>query len=126
MTGVKYDKDKARWDLLPWREVAEVVAVLTHGAKKYADDNWKSVEDSEDRYFAAAMRHLTAWWEGDCYDPESKQHHLAHAVCCLLFLMWFDLEVSDLFRGLAEDAPDERTVPGSSSNAPRRPPLLEL
>jgi hypothetical protein len=84
------DTGKARWDLLPWRSVGEVVRVLTHGAVKYAPDNWQKVPEPRNRYFAAAVRHLTTWWDGEKVDPESGLSHLAHAVCCLLFLMWFD------------------------------------
>jgi len=88
--GEKRDDGKPRWDLLPWPEVGQVVGVLTFGAAKYADDNWQKVPDARRRYFAAAMRHLTAWWEGERIDPESGRHHLAHATCCVLFLLWFD------------------------------------
>ena len=27
---------------------------------------------------------------GEQLDPESKLPHLAHAVCCLLFILWFE------------------------------------
>ena len=89
-TGAKHDNGKARWDLLPWRQVASVVDVLTVGAQKYAPENWKLVQDARARYFAAAHRHLAAWQEGQLLDPETRLPHLSHAVCCLLFLMWFD------------------------------------
>ena len=88
--GTKYDGEKPRWDLLPYKPVEAVVNVLTHGAQKYADDNWKQVPDARRRYFAAAQRHLTAWYEGEQTDPESGMNHLAHATCCALFLLWFD------------------------------------
>lgn len=89
--GTKHDAGKARWDLLPMAEVAQVVDVLTDGAVKYAPDNWMAVPTPRERYFAAAMRHISAWWTGERLDPESGRHHLAHAVCCLLFLMWHDV-----------------------------------
>lgn len=90
IVGAKHDAGKPRWDLLPWDPVAEVVDVLTFGAEKYGADNWKHVDEPEDRYFAAAMRHLIAWKEGPPFDRDSGKHHLAHAVCCLLFLIWGD------------------------------------
>ena len=40
----------------------------------------------------ACHRHLQAWWSGERLDKESGLPHLAHAVCCLLFLMWGDDE----------------------------------
>lgn len=88
--GVKYDSEKPRWSLLPWEQVKQIVNVLTFGAKKYADDNWQKVPQSRDRYFSALMRHITSWKSGERIDSESGLSHLAHAGCCLLFLMWGD------------------------------------
>lgn len=51
-------------------------------------DNWKQLDNQRQRYFAAAMRHLTQWQSGKILDEESGQHHLAHAACNLLFLLW--------------------------------------
>ena len=88
--GIKFDGEKTRFDLLPWNEIKQVADVLTQGSIKYADDNWKFVPDSKKRYFAATMRHLVAWKEGEKIDKESGISHLAHAICCLLFLLFFD------------------------------------
>jgi hypothetical protein len=88
--GKKFDQDKSRWDLLPFGALEQVAQVITYGAKKYEPENWKKVPESRGRYFAASLRHLTAWFRGEKLDPESGLPHLAHAACCLLFLMWFD------------------------------------
>lgn len=88
MEGEKHDTGKLRWDLLHYDAIEEVVRVLTYGAQKYDDENWKKVPGLRRRYFAAAMRHLTKWWMGEKNDPESGLHHLAHASCCIMFLMW--------------------------------------
>jgi hypothetical protein len=88
MKGIKHDKDKLEWWLLPFKSLEPVVRVLMFGAKKYAPDNWKNVEPYRERYFSACMRHLTAWFEGERKDPETGEHHLAHAICCLLFILW--------------------------------------
>ena len=91
--GVKYDSEKPRWDLLPWRPIREIVKVLTYGSIKYSDDNWQQVKPLKQRYFAALMRHLDAWWtDGETRDPESGLYHLAHAGCCLVFLLWSELK----------------------------------
>jgi len=55
-------------------------------------DNWKAVPEAKTRYFDACIRHLTAWWQGEKNDSESGLSHLAHAACCILFLMWIDDE----------------------------------
>ncbi len=91
-TGRKDDRGKARWDLIPLHPLLFVIDVLTYGAKKYEPDNWKQVDNPQDRYYAAAMRHIAAWRCEEFFDPETNLPHLAHAVCCLLFLMWFDIE----------------------------------
>lgn len=89
LVGRKFDGDKLRWDLLPFREVEQVVEILTIGAKKYDDNNWQNVKPFT-RYVAAAWRHFIAWCKGEKLDPESGKNHLAHAICCLLFLLWND------------------------------------
>ena len=93
MNGKKFDGEKPRWDLLPLREVEEIVNVLTHGSQKYADNNWMHVKPPYKRYFSALLRHLKAWRSGEIIDKESGLSHLAHAGCCMLFLMWFDNEL---------------------------------
>ena len=90
MDGNKYDQDKPMWDLLPLRTVGRIVEVLTFGASKYSPGNWKMVPNAKDRYFAALMRHLEQWQAGEKVDKESGLLHLAHAGCCLLFLLWFE------------------------------------
>lgn len=92
--GVKCDQGKRDYSLMPWGSVEEVQKVLDFGAKKYARDNWKRVPFAKSRYFAAALRHIVQeWWvEGSKQDGESSCHPLAHAICCLLFLMEFDRE----------------------------------
>lgn len=89
--GKKYDQGKLRWSLIPWDATALVTGVLEHGARKYGVDNWKRVPGARDRYFNAAMRHLLAWYGGEDMDEESGLPHLAHAICCLLFLLDFSL-----------------------------------
>ena len=85
--GIKHDQEKLRYELLPVAPLQEIVAVLTDGARKYSDNNWQYVEPFEDRYYAAALRHITEWRKGEAMDSESGRHHLAHAACCLIFLM---------------------------------------
>lgn len=92
--GVKFDRGKVRWTLLPFLALEEVLQVLEYGAQKYAPDNWQRVEGAagpDGRYVNAALRHMSTYVQGGVVDEESGRHHLAHAVCCLLFALWFDL-----------------------------------
>lgn len=88
--GRKDDALKTRYDLLPWRGLDAVAQVLTKGAEKYAPDNWRKVEGWRWRYFRAAVGHLMKWWGGEKLDPEWGLPHLAHAACCVLFLLELD------------------------------------
>lgn len=90
--GIKLDNGKLRWDLLPINEVEEIVKVLTFGAKKYGENNWHKVENANNRYYAAALRHIIEYRKGNLLDDETKLSHLSHAICCLLFLSWFQKE----------------------------------
>lgn len=102
MTGRKDDSSKLRYSLLPVGTVNQVVQVLEYGASdKYEIDNWQKVPSARIRYYDAAMRHIDAWWNGELLDLDkgdqkgSHLPHLAHAICCLMFLMWFDSEAAD-------------------------------
>ena len=86
--GRKFDSDKLRYDLIDYNQIDKLADILTMGAKKYADNNWQKVEPFNDRYFAALMRHLTAWRNGKKIDDESGKSHLDHAFCNIMFLMW--------------------------------------
>ena len=127
LNGKKFDAGKTEWDLLPLGPVEEVVKVLMHGREKYGRDNWQLVDNPIRRYYAAAQRHLAAFRRArfdtknpfDAVDSESKLHHLAHAACCILFLLWHERKelckedaagaiLDRLVGALADDEPECR------------------
>ena len=83
--GKKFDQEKPMLYLLPPKSLIEIGKVLTHGAEKYGPENWRKVDDLQNRYTSAALRHIVAHMEGEKYDDETDLSHLAHAMCCLLF-----------------------------------------
>lgn len=86
--ALKFDQEKVAVELLPMVALVEVSRVLTYGAKKYAVHNWrKGLLWS--RLLGGALRHLFAWATGEDEDPETGISHLAHAACCVLFLLEF-------------------------------------
>lgn len=87
---IKFDSEKAPLDLLPFHALNEVAKVLQHGKKKYAAHNWKK-GTTWSRFSAASLRHLFAWNSGEDNDRESDLNHLAHAACCILFLLEYKL-----------------------------------
>lgn len=92
VTGRKDDQEKNRLDLIEPEFIEGVGKVLTFGADKYEPNNWQKVEDAENRYYAAALRHLIAWRKGEKTDPESGISHLYHVACNIMFLQHFERE----------------------------------
>jgi len=90
--GKKHDAGKPRMSLLPISAIMAILDVLEYGAKKYEVDNWRKVTDQRIRYYDAAQRHLMAWFQGEKRDDESGLRHLAHAVCCIVFLLAVEVE----------------------------------
>jgi hypothetical protein len=86
-TGRKFDGFKPDYSLLPFDAIEPVVDVLTYGANKYERDNWRRVRNADQRYIAAALRHISAYQQGEELDQETLMPHVAHAVCCLLFIL---------------------------------------
>ena len=92
MTGIKYDSEKPKMNLLPPKAIVEVAKVLTFGAEKYDAENWRKLDDLQNRYTAGALRHIFAHMDGEQLDPETGLSHMAHALCCLLFKLEIELE----------------------------------
>lgn len=98
--GTKFDQDKLPLNLLSTEALNQVAAVLKFGAIKYAEHNWRG-GFKWSRPLAAAMRHITAFNDGEDKDPESGLSHLAHAACCIMFLLEFEKthkELDDRFK----------------------------
>ncbi len=90
--GKKLDAGKARFDLIQPRALEAYARVLAYGCRKYSAHNWRLVQDGRNRYIAAALRHLMAYLRGEAVDAESGEPHLAHAMCCIAFLLELDEE----------------------------------
>lgn len=108
----KDDQGKNMLGCLPPRAMLAVGRVLTWGARKYGRANWSNV-DGRERYYDATLRHLFTWWSGEDRDPDTRESHLAHAICCLSFLL--ELETLGI---LKDDRPDPaRMRLGSAESA---------
>lgn len=86
--GMKGDGDKVRPTILLKdlnQSVQSVIRVLEYGAKKYSRANYAKVEN--ERYEDALGRHYMAYLTGEKNDSETGESHLAHVVCCALFMM---------------------------------------
>lgn len=99
--GTKKDEGKVRMDLVDAAALEGLAAVLTFGAQKYADHNWrKGISNS--RIMAAMLRHLMAIQKGEYVDQESGLPHIDHAGCCWMFLsnnLKTRPDLNDLYKG---------------------------
>jgi hypothetical protein len=78
----KNDTEKVDLSLVPKTFLTEVAKAFMVGEKKYGRYNYTKGHDAS-QLMAAAMRHLTAWNEGEDLDPEDGQHHLGAAGACI-------------------------------------------
>lgn len=89
--GLKFSQNKP-WagrviQVFPYSIMA-IGAVIKKGAEKYPDpNNWKLVDDAENKYRDALMRHLIKFLLGQNVDDETGQPHLAHMVWNALALL---------------------------------------
>lgn len=118
--SAKFDQGKKRYDLIPeicvreimrgedskyvWAQMFSAMAtdhfdsidgvleILLFGLTKYKEDSWKTVPNAQNRYHAAYLRHLDERSEGEKCASDSKLPHLHHALCNVMFLLWFEIK----------------------------------
>ncbi len=102
--GVKFDAGKARMDLLDPYAVEQLSHVLAFGAQKYAAHNWR-MGISKGRLIAAALRHLFAYLGGQDKDDETGLSHVAHAMCCCMFILGLEhrSDLDDRYKEVSGD-----------------------
>lgn len=85
-TAKKHDQEKPDLSLLPSAFLEEVAKAFMHGETKYGRHNYLQGLDWH-RVTAAALRHLTAFNDGQDKDSESGLLHLGHAGACIAMLL---------------------------------------
>lgn len=70
---------KVPFHALPFAVLAEDAVAHGEGALKYGLHNWREGKVLASTYYAAALRHLIAWIEGEDIDPDSGLSHLIKA-----------------------------------------------
>jgi hypothetical protein len=113
--GKKDDTGKAPWSLFPWDAGELVVKVLQFGASNYGERNWENGLKYS-RVHSALHRHIKSWWQDrEDNDPQTGLPHLAHAGCCVLFLLSFHV------RGRTDLDDRPKTQRLEPTKAPQRP-----
>jgi hypothetical protein len=87
-SGARFNSGKAAMELIPLSALTDCARVFDYGRAKYAAWNWAKGMDWSIPY-ACAIRHLSAWFDGEDNDPESGQPHLGHVMCNLVMLSTF-------------------------------------
>lgn len=77
---------KVPFSTVPAPVIAEIGLGMLEGARKYGRHNYRIAGIRYSVYYDAAMRHLTAWWEGQDTDPDSGLSHITKALASLVVL----------------------------------------
>jgi len=88
--GIKDNRSKPRVDLLPSLPLIEISKVMSYGASRYGDNNWRLGLPWCDTY-GSIQRHLLAWKNREDIDADTRLSHLAHAGAQLLYLLEYEL-----------------------------------
>lgn len=104
-TGVKHDAGKPRIELISTIATIEKAKVMGHGAQKYGVDNWRKGL-SWLRVIGALLRHTFAYLGGENNDQETGLSHMAHAACCVDFLLEYEKTHPEL-----DDRPHTKAIP---------------
>ena len=73
--------------LVPPSATHYLAEAFKDGAAKYGPYNWRASGVPASTYYAAAKRHLDAWWDGQDISEDAKVHHLAHAMACMAIVL---------------------------------------
>jgi hypothetical protein len=73
--------------LIPSTSLVPLALVLGLGARKYGPYNWRETAVKLSVYLESIERHTRAVLDGEDADPESKQHHIAHAMACCAIIL---------------------------------------
>lgn len=93
---IKFDTGKLQMSLVEPAFVEGTAKILTIGAQKYAPNNWKLLPKEDiDRYKDALLRHLYAYLSGEKFDPETKEPHLDHISCNVMFLRYYEHQLKE-------------------------------
>lgn len=80
---------QAKWrvfTVVPITVMWELGLAMWEGAAKYGRHNYRVGGVRASVYVDAAMGHITQWWEGEDFDPDSGMSHITKAIASLVVL----------------------------------------
>lgn len=103
---------KPDMSVVPPSSILHMATAMMSGAEKYGPYNWRESSISVRPYVSAAMRHLSAYLDGENYSQDTVEaglpvHHLAHVMSCCAILL--DAESIGALN-------DNRPTPGKSGD----------
>jgi Domain of unknown function (DUF5664)/Domain of unknown function (DUF4406) len=90
VSGAAKGSKLARFDLVPEDVIYELAEHYGKGCAKYAARNWEGGY-AYGLSYAAARRHMAAFWSGEDTDEETGSSHLIAAAWHLIALRWFQI-----------------------------------
>ena len=103
MRADRFNEGKPQWHQLHFKSLLPLVRVMEYGEKKYGKDNWKKGQDIPS-LCDCAMRHLTAFMDGEELDPESGVSHIGHIMAnCMMIVYNMDKNSNSFTGTLTED-----------------------
>lgn len=131
-TGAEKGTKEARYDLIPVPALDYLARLYGKGAQKYAEHNWRLGYNYSLSY-AAAQRHMNAFWAGEDIDPETGVPHPINAAFHMFALATFlteHPEMDDRFENRVPPEPSFQDIMGQAFDSMARgmgvPPVLTL
>lgn len=94
--GTKLDTGKPQMWLVPMESIRAIAILMTKALDKYPDkDNWKKIDNGEERYLNALLRHLCEIQEGIDIDEETGLPHAYAVGANALFYLYHYMKRQD-------------------------------
>lgn len=97
--GLKYDEGKPKaWAFVSNFPLAlqKLAELDTFGAEKYSPGGWREVENGQERYMDAFMRHALKLASGEEIDEETQMPHKASMIWNLLATLELEIENGEI------------------------------
>lgn len=95
LPGRKDQEGKPMMQLIIPDFLLEIAQVMTFGANKYGELNWRGGIRTS-KLYGALLRHVMQAMKGEVIDAESGCHALAHVAANCMMIMWMEQNIPEL------------------------------